>query len=292
MKIPKKIKDEMALCESAGVIFRKSYLEIRKWAENNGINEDILIVSLIDNDKLKDLVLKNSDGSYEKTWERANEYIRDSFLDMYEFSKASGDHNFDTTDYLKNFDIPGYMVFGKTSIEDMENKSDTVLTQSVEKSWKESFFVGSGLSERAKGAAVLINRPGSFKDGGKIHHLFDDMKNHFGAVHFCPGVYSNESRLKSITSKISGSSRSVEIYTLLAGLPFPTGRLNELSKEAKEEQEKLFSSDESEIFNFDPEMAKSIIDTGPEKVEDDDFGFFSESVKNEKLNWDQLKEVE
>lgn len=43
MKIPKKIKDEMALCESAGVIFRKSYLEIRKWAENNGINEDILI---------------------------------------------------------------------------------------------------------------------------------------------------------------------------------------------------------------------------------------------------------
>lgn len=261
-------------------------------------NKALRTVILVDNEQLKSMVLDESDVKYEDVYEEMNKYIRDAFIDLYDFSQESGEVNFDTTDYKKLFDIRGYMTFGKGIIKDVEDKSNTAMIQETQKLWDNNIFIG-GSPKDAQGVAVVVNRPTHLKDGKKIDQLYEEVKNYFGAIHFAPGVYATESKLKKLTERFN--KKPIEVYTLLAGLPVPKVIIENLNERANKEGVTLKEKVKPIEINFDRSLLNYIVDDEVSELEDieDDFGMFTEDgdfaevdeVKNKKLDWNKLKEL-
>lgn len=250
--------------------------------------KNLRTIILVDNEKLKNYILASQNVSYEKTWDEANNYIYRSFMDLYELSQTAGESNFDTTDYKKLFDLPGYMAFGRGVIDQLDQKSDNVLAKEVKNFWSNSIFPGSENVQDARGVAVVVNRPAGYDtDGLKINQLFNEVKSYFGAVHFCSGVYSTESKIGKLAEKVS--KKPVEIFTLLAGMPMPAGRIKELYEMATKEQTGLKSKEKNTEFKFDRKIIEAIIDPEPEPEIEDDFSFFKGKIEKTALDWSKLK---
>ena len=76
-------------------------------------------IMMIDNEKLKKYVLDNFTVSYENFWQKANQYIYDSFFNLYEYSQKASVTSFETTDYLKLFFKRGYMSFAEGLVSNL-----------------------------------------------------------------------------------------------------------------------------------------------------------------------------
>lgn len=256
-------------------------------------------VILIDNQNLKDYIFENSDISYEELWDRANQYIRDSFLKIYEFTKESGQQNIDTTDYVRLFNHRGYMLFGQGEIE-TENSSRDVLSKEIRKYWDNDIYLGGDVKE-AKGVAVIVNRKEKRKNGKKIDNLFNTVKQFFGSVHFVPGVYSVDNKI-SFVDKIRGAistekENPVEIHTMLTGLPFPIKRIKELDERAKEESKGLYAKDDNSVmYEVDKNVVNNVFDEEPsiDINEEEDFGYFEDDevqIEKKDLDWNKIKDL-
>ncbi|MFW6016074.1 MAG: hypothetical protein ACOCRK_06520 [bacterium] len=247
-------------------------------------------IIMIDNEKLKNYVLDNYNVSYENFWNKANEYIYNSFFDLYEYSQKSSITSFDTTDYIKLFDKRGYMLFGKGKIEEIENKSETALVSEVKNLWKDGIFTNGLDVKKAKGIAIVVNRPSSYdKDGKVINRLFSEIKKDFGAGSFCRGVYSNGNKITEFVK-----SKPVEVFTLLAGMPIPIEQINRIKNIAESEHQR-YQEKELEIeLEFDKNIVLDILEEKPQENNptNKDLYFFDEPLNNVKeIKWKGFEDV-
>lgn len=245
--------------------------------------QNLRAVIMIDNHKLKNYILENHSVSYENTWEKANEYIYNSFYDLYAYSQKASIASFDTTDYMRLFDLRGYMSFGKGKILDLDEKSETALAGEVKKLWQNGIFPELKFN-LAKGVAVVVNRPSGYdKDGRAINLLFREIKNYIGAGSLCKGVYSNNNRLAEIVKK-----PPVEIFTLLAGMPLPYGAIEKLHNVAHQEAKNYKGKEVDNGFKFDKNLVMDFVGIDPGKEEIDDFRFFKERQNLEPVRWENF----
>lgn len=255
-------------------------------------------IILVENEKLKKTVMNHYDDvTYENLWEYANKYVFDMFYNLYYYSQQESAFSFDGQDYVRLFLKSGYMCFGNKTIEDLEKASaENSLVNHVKEIWDDNIFVKDLNISKAKGSAVIVNRPKSFdKDGILIDSLFNQVKNSIGSGTFAFGVYKGVKsknmidKFKKVANEITNtSSKSVEVFTLVSGMPFPKGRAEELKTLFQNEVKNYNDKNENIDFNLDINEVKDYLNEYKTEA-DEDFEFDplgSSKKEKKKLAWD------
>ncbi len=249
----------------------------------------------IENAKLKEYVLTHYDNSsYENLWSIANKYVFEMFNNLFYYSQQESQYSFDGQDYIRLFLKSGYMYFGKKTITNIEEiTAKNSLGNVVRDIWQDNIFIDGLEIEKAKGAAVIVNRPKSFDQDGKvINQLFNQVKNAIGSGTYAFGVYKgvkNKTLINKTIKKIKNEdNNSLEIFTLLSGMPFPKKRANQLKGLYQKDIDNYNKKDKEEDFNIDiGEVQSYVKEYQSEENEEIDFDPFKEkNNKNNSLEWD------
>ncbi|MFP4017055.1 MAG: hypothetical protein ACLFUI_08475 [Halanaerobiales bacterium] len=247
-------------------------------------------IVVIENEKLKEVILNSHDVAYENMWEKANNYIFKKFYNVLQFTQETSSYTIDGQDYIKVLMKDGYMIFGSTVVDALNNE----LIDDVKNILGNNIFVDHLELNKSKGLAMVINRPEKYKDSRAIEHLFAEMNSFIGSGTFAHGIYNTKNNLLDRAKDIM-SKKSIEIFTVLSGMPFPIKRYNQLKQQSEDEINSYKGKDDLVDFDIDLDSFAGYIDTFEKQKEDIEFCMFEHDEPSEKLspiNWDNFKKSE
>ncbi|MFW6030456.1 MAG: hypothetical protein ACOCRO_09420, partial [Halanaerobiales bacterium] len=191
-------------------------------------------IAIIENQKLKGWMKENTTDF--TGWDKGNKFIVNRFLKIVNFTQNSSNYTVDGEDLIKVITKRGYIIFDKLTTQ-FENKTKSALFPEVKESWENSVFTKLD-TDKAKGLAVMVNRPKSIEgDGDIIDNLKENMMKSIGSGTFAFGRYEEDSWTDKMKERISMGNKPLEIYTILSGMPFPIKRFNDLKMMAEKEVE-------------------------------------------------------
>jgi cell division GTPase FtsZ len=186
---------------------------------------------IIDNERLKNIIIQEGEFSHEKLWETVNDRIFSMFSALYDFTEQSGTTCLDLEDFKRMFDQKGCMLFNEGDY-DPRNQSNQGLAICIMELWRDTIFQ-TGDIEGALATAVVLERPADFdKDGQLIDNMFAALKDKFKAGLFCRGVYASKLNTADI---LKIRKKPVRVLTVVSGAPFPKEYLQKFTQEADEE---------------------------------------------------------
>jgi cell division GTPase FtsZ len=199
---------------------------------------------LVDNNDLKNRIRQEEAQEKQKTgWEdfynKMNGYINRDFTTLDDYTRMASITAFDPQDLLNLLRLKGGLTFGSGFLTWDENDSEGVLTSQVLELMNSTIFLADPDLSQAKGAAVLIERPGNFdKDGQIIDRMYAKLKESIGAGMLCRGVYVNDKPFEK-AAQIFGNKKAVRCFVVVAGRRFPKTFIDRFYTVAKDEAEAL-----------------------------------------------------
>ncbi|MFO7819844.1 MAG: hypothetical protein R6V17_06350 [Halanaerobacter sp.] len=236
-------------------------------------------IIIIENNKLKSEIMDQSTVSFENMWKEANQHIFKAFYNLFKYSQKQSDFTFDGQDYMRMLEKSGYMTFGTKVIEDVENKSQNVLVNEVKSTWEDEVFIDDLDFSKARGLAVIVNRPESYdQDGQSINKLLTEMKSFIGEGTFCAGIYKDKD---SLTDKFLSKDKPLELVTAVSGLPFPKKRFEKLKETAEGGIDNYNQKEEEEDIDLDLGKVGSYVGEYAANKEEKEFSIFNHDQKSD-----------
>ena len=182
-------------------------------------NGEFAPLIIIDNDKIKKLY---SQLTVKQFWPTLNSTVAGLFHIFNLLSTKNSDYTaFDPADYDTIMKTNGCMIFGVTSVRDVEN--ETSVSNALKQNLEKTLLAGGFDLTTAKGAASIV--VGGTKQYEEIPGLMDSIEYGFdtlaaltGGAVIHRGIYEDSAKEKLVA------------YTIVGGLDAPQKRLDELKK--------------------------------------------------------------
>ena len=182
-------------------------------------NGDFAPLILIDNDKIKKLYPKLTVKQF---WPTLNNTIAGLFHVFNVLATKDSDYtSFDPADYNTIMKTKGCMIFGVTTVKNVENETSvsSALKQNLEKTLLASGFdltTAEGAASIVVGGSKLYEEVAGLMDS--IEYGFDTLATITGGAIIHRGIYEDPNKEKLVA------------YTIVGGLNAPQKRLEELRK--------------------------------------------------------------
>ncbi|MGM0470730.1 MAG: hypothetical protein ACQEQI_00375 [Bacillota bacterium] len=239
-------------------------------------------IIIIENEKLKERIMNNFEVSFENLWKKANKYVFNSFYKLFKYSQKSSSFTFDGQDYIRILEKSGYMTFSEKIIKNVEEKSENVLVNEVQSIWREGVFMDQLDFNKAKGLALIINRPKSYdQDGRAINNLLSEMNEFIGNGTFCPGIYESEKGFTETIKRSFDKNKSIKLITAISGIPFPEERFKELKEKSELSIDAYYEQDQDSDINLNLGKISTYVNEYKRKKETTNFSIFDEPKKKQ-----------
>lgn len=210
--------------------------------------ENLGSIFIIDNNKVKEL---HPTFSRKIIYSVANKQIIDYLCQLNELTDLpSYVSNFDASDLLSIIEERGYTLISKSEylIDKVENEYE--LADRVRKSWENSYQPNFEGGQIVKGAIIgKIEEDASININPELIFQETGMPYDFNDIYFYP------------EDTIFDNKKKNEIFTILSGLSFPNGRLNEIEDQIKDVEDKLvinFNNSQNQTFNTESWNSKFV----------------------------------